>query len=91
MRKNGWSETVSVLAVGMGIGAALGILFAPRSGEETRDYLVGGAQDKLDDAVQTGRQWARRAEQTVDDAKERVREAAQAGERAYRESKNTAS
>jgi gas vesicle protein len=91
MRKKGWSETVSVLAVGMGIGAALGILFAPRSGEETRDYLVGGAQDKLDEAVETGRKWARRAEQTVDDAKERVREAAQAGERAYRETKSTAS
>ncbi len=91
MRRNGWSGTVSVLAIGMGIGAALGILFAPGSGEETRDYLVGGAQDKLDEAVGAGRKWARRAEQSVDDAKERVRDAAEAGERAYREAKNTAS
>jgi hypothetical protein len=90
MRKNGWSETVSIFAVGMGVGAAVALLFAPRSGEETRDYLVGGAQNKLDGAVETGRKWARRAEQGVDDAKERVREAAQAGERAYREAKTTA-
>jgi len=91
MRKNGWSESVSIFAIGMGVGAALGILFAPRSGDDTRDYLDGTAQDKLDEAVEAGRGWARSAEQSVDEAKERVREAAQAGERAYREAKSTAS
>jgi len=91
MRRNSWPETVSAFAVGIGVGAALGLLFAPRSGEDTRDYIVGGAQDKLDEAVATGRKWARRAEQGVDNAKERVTDAAQAGERAYREAKNTAS
>jgi gas vesicle protein len=102
MRRNSWPETVSAFAVGIGVGAALGLLFAPRSGEDTRDYIVGGAQDKLDevvgdaqdkldDVVAKGRKWARRAEQSVDVAKERVMDAAQAGERAYREAKNTAS
>lgn len=91
MRRNSWPETLSAFAVGMGVGAALGLLFAPHSGEDTRDFIVGGAQDKLDEIAAKGRKWARRAEKSVDDAKERVLDAAQAGERAYREAKNTAS
>lgn len=101
-RRNSWPETVSAFAVGIGVGAALGLLFAPRSGEDTRDYIVGGAkdkldevvggaEDKLDEVVAKGRKWVRRAEQGVDDAKERVMDAAHAGERAYREAKNSAS
>jgi gas vesicle protein len=30
---------ISLFLVGMGIGALIGILFAPKSGEETREYL----------------------------------------------------
>ena len=30
----------SPISVGMGIGALVGILFAPKSGEETREYLA---------------------------------------------------
>jgi hypothetical protein len=50
MRRLGWPEAVSAFLVGIGVGAAIGILFAPQSGEETRDYLIGTAQDKLDEA-----------------------------------------
>jgi len=31
---------VSYFLVGLGIGALVGILFAPKSGEETREYLA---------------------------------------------------
>jgi len=30
---------VSYFLVGLGVGALVGVLFAPKSGEETRDYL----------------------------------------------------
>jgi gas vesicle protein len=30
---------VTYFLVGMGVGSLLGILFAPKSGEETREYL----------------------------------------------------
>ena len=98
MRKVRWQESVSAFVVGIGVGAALGILFAPQSGEDTRDYLVGGAQDTLDGAVSTGQKWVRRAKRNVDDATDYVRknvdnatdyvkDAADEGQRAYREAK----
>ena len=34
---------VSFFLVGLGIGALVGILFAPKSGEETREYLSSKA------------------------------------------------
>jgi gas vesicle protein len=99
MSRNRWPETVSAFVIGMGVGAALGVLFAPQSGEDTRDYLVGTAKDGLDQAVgtardgvdhvtATGRKWARRAQQTVDEARSQVQDAAEQGEKAYRQAKN---
>ena len=98
MRKLRWQETASAFVIGIGVGAALGILFAPQSGEETRDQIVGGAQDTLDGAVSTGRKWVRRAKRNVDDATDFVRQnlddatdfvkdGAGEGQRAYREAK----
>ena len=67
-----WMESISAFAVGVGVGAALGMLFAPRSGSDTREYLVESAQEN------------------IDQVKSQVRQAADVGERAYREAvKNT--
>ena len=74
-------------AVGMGIGAALGILFAPRSGEETREFLADGARDAIDGAVTTGKTISRRAKRAVSDVAERVMDVANAGEEAYTRAK----
>lgn len=94
-RRNNWAETVSIFAIGVGVGAALGVLFAPQSGDDTRDYLIGSAKDGLDSAVATGQKWAQRAQdginQTKDQVREQVRQASDAGEHAYREAKNSAS
>ena len=43
---------VSYFMVGLGIGALVGILFAPKSGEETREYLSQRAEE--------GREYAQR-------------------------------
>ena len=37
--------TLTALLVGVGIGVGLGILFAPASGEETRNAIAGKVQD----------------------------------------------
>ena len=39
---------VSFFLVGLGIGALVGILFAPKSGEETREYLSSKAEEGRD-------------------------------------------
>jgi len=36
---------VSYFLVGLGIGALVGILFAPKSGEETREFLAQKAEE----------------------------------------------
>jgi gas vesicle protein len=66
------------------------MLFAPRSGSDTREYLVESAQEQLDGAIAAGHKIAQRAQENIDQVKSQVRQAADVGERAYREAvKNT--
>ncbi len=41
MSQNKWPSKFTAFAVGVGAGALLAMLFAPASGEETREYLTG--------------------------------------------------
>jgi gas vesicle protein len=91
MAANRWQTTTSVFFVGLGVGAALGILFAPKSGKETRDQIFGTVKEGVDAALAQGSKLGRRAQTTFEDAKEHVRDAAEAGERAYREAKTATS
>ena len=84
MTQNRWSNKFTTFAVGVGVGALLAILFAPSSGEETRDYLTGTLRQGLDGAASTGKRWTRRAQDTMDDVKAHVAGAVEAGEKAYR-------
>lgn len=90
-RGNKWAQVFSAFAVGLGVGTALGVLFAPQSGEDSRDYLLKSAKDSVDGVVAAGQKWTRRAQEGLDDAKDHVRHATDVGERAYREAKNAAS
>jgi len=80
-------QTISALAVGIAIGAALGLLFAPSSGEDTRDYLLGTAREKLDTAVSQGQKWTRSARKAAASAKQTLSAAADAGEDAYNDAR----
>jgi gas vesicle protein len=91
MKRMRWPETISAFVIGIGVGAAIGILFAPQSGEDTRDYLVGTAQDTLGEAVSTGQKWANRAKKNVDEVTGYVKDAADAGQKAYRDAAKSAS
>ena len=42
------TSNLAFLLVGMGIGAGLALLFAPKSGKEVRRYLVRRAEDGRD-------------------------------------------
>lgn len=77
---------------GLGIGAVIGILYAPRSGRETREALARGAQEGRDrvargarDARQQAGQWVDRGKDFVQQQKEQFRSAYEAGRQAYRE------
>ena len=73
------------LLVGLGIGALLGILFAPGSGEDTRDLIAGKVRGGLHQAVNKGAELRRRAQEALHREKEQISEAIEAGKQAYYE------
>jgi gas vesicle protein len=93
---NGGSKLAFFLA-GMGIGAILALLFAPKSGEETRDYIAQKAGEGREYMASKGRELRKQAEDAVDKAKdvvskqkEQLSAALEAGKQAYQEEKGKA-
>lgn len=89
MMRRDWPEISSAFAIGLGVGAIVGLMWAPKSGEETRALLREKAQDGIDEAVAQGKKVVRRAQRATDTAKEIVDEAVDAGQNAYREARNS--
>jgi gas vesicle protein len=90
---NGGSNFAYFLA-GLGIGAILALLFAPRSGEETRDLLAQKATEGREYVSARGKELRRQAEELVDKGKDLVAQqkdqlqaALEAGKQAYQEEK----
>lgn len=82
---------------GLGIGAAVGILYAPQSGAETRDLIMSKAEEgseymrkRARDAREQAGQWAERGKQAYSAQKEQIRSAVEAGRQAYREKTSAA-
>ena len=55
--------------LGLGIGSLVGVLFAPKSGEETREYIAKKAREGNELARMRGRELRDRAEETVERGK----------------------
>jgi gas vesicle protein len=77
---------------GLGIGAAVGILYAPKAGEETRQRLREVAEEGRDSVKERARQareqagtWADKGRDYLNQQKEQIRSAYEAGRQAYRE------
>lgn len=67
---NDAGSKASFFLVGLGIGALLGILFAPKSGEETREYLSAKADEGREYAQRKARELRERAEDLIERSKE---------------------
>ena len=66
------STKIAFFLAGFGIGAAVALLFAPQSGEETRKQIAGKAQEGRDYVATRGREIRRQAEDLVDQGKEMI-------------------
>lgn len=77
---------------GLGIGAAVGVLYAPKAGRETREDILRAAEDGKELVRDRARQyrnqageWVDRGKDVVNQQKEQFRSAFEAGRQAYRE------
>ncbi len=87
---------VTYFFVGLGVGALVGVLFAPKSGEETREFLAKRADDGREFAQKKARELRERADELIERSKDvatrkrdSITAAVEAGREAFlRESKS---
>ena len=91
MDKNG----LSAFLLGLGVGVGIGMLFAPKSGQETRDLLRSKAgegseylKQRSSEIRQTATEWVDKGRDTLNRQKDTLADAVQAGRQAYRDAVN---
>lgn len=85
------ASTFAYLLAGLGIGAALSIVLAPRSGAETRQWIANKCLNGMDTANEKVRQTRLRVKDVVDQGQQKISEAVVAGRDAIGKSKAAAS
>ncbi len=92
MADEGGGGKFAYFLAGLGIGSLVGILFAPRAGEETREMLGQRYDEGRDQILRRGREVREQAEDYVDRGRRAVsrtrdnlQSAVDAGKQAYRE------
>ena len=88
MDKNGLSSFL----LGLSVGVAIGMLFAPKSGQETREIIknkTGEGTDYLKQRgagiKQTAAEWVDKGKDALGRQKDNLTDAVEAGKQAYRE------
>jgi gas vesicle protein len=61
---------VTYFLVGLGVGALVGILFAPKSGEDTREFLAKKADEGKDYAQRKAKELRERADDLIERSKD---------------------
>lgn len=94
MSENNGASKLGFFLAGLGIGAILALLFAPKSGKETRDYIAQKAGEGRDYVKAKSEEFRRQAEEAVEKGKDMVTKqkellsaALEAGKQAYQEEK----
>jgi gas vesicle protein len=84
------SSKFSYFAFGLGLGLAVGVLFAPKSGEETREYIRARADEGKDYLRQRGDElrgqageFVERGKTAVNRQRDHLSAAVEAGKQAY--------
>jgi gas vesicle protein len=81
MDKNGLSSFL----LGLGVGVGIGMLFAPKSGQETREIIKNKAGESTDYLKTTASGWVDKGKDAVGRQKETMNDAVEAGKQAYRD------
>jgi gas vesicle protein len=90
MSENNSGEVILALILGGIIGAAVGILYAPRAGKETREKLQDLGEDLVDKFEDMGEEVKNKTKKFVNESKdkivaqkEKLEDAFEAGKKAY--------
>lgn len=82
---------------GLGLGALVGVLYAPRSGRETRQAILDAAQDSREYMASRGDNvrsqvdnWVSRGKEALNQQKDQFRAAYEAGRQAYNKATESA-
>jgi gas vesicle protein len=82
----------SYFFLGLGLGAAVALLFAPKSGPETRDFLLTKADEGKDylkrrseEAIGSANELIDKGKDAIARQKDQLQAAVEAGKQAYRE------
>ena len=88
---NGAGSRIAYFVAGVGLGALVGLLFAPQSGQETRDFLSQKADEGREFEQRKARELRGRAEdlvgrgkELIDRQRDSISQAVDAGRQAYR-------
>jgi gas vesicle protein len=91
MDKNGLSSFL----LGLGVGVGIGMLFAPKSGQETREILKSKAGEGSDyvkqrstEFKQSATEWVDKGKEALGRQKDNLADAVEAGRQAYRDTIN---
>jgi len=94
MNESNGGSKVGFFLAGLGIGAVLALLFAPRSGKETRDLIAQKADEgrefvktKTEELRQQAEEAVEKGKDLVTKQKELLSAALEAGKQAYQEEK----
>jgi gas vesicle protein len=86
------SKGLSSFLLGLGVGIGIGILFAPKSGKETRQLIKDKADEGTEflkqrgtDIKQSASEWVDKGKEAISRQKETLTDAVEAGRQAYRE------
>ena len=75
-------STFAYLVAGLGIGAAVSVLLAPKSGAETRQWIANKCLDGVDTANKSVRQTRRQVKAAMDQGQEKINDAVEAAREA---------
>ena len=86
------NSNIGWFIAGLGLGALVGVLYAPKSGRETRENILSSLDEGREYLTSRSREardqvgtWVERGKDTVRGQKDQITSAIEAGRQAYRE------
>jgi gas vesicle protein len=78
-----WQALLAGTVIGLAVGGALGLLFAPKEGGELRGELRGKAEESLDNLRETSAELSVRVKELAARTKDNLAASVEAGKDAY--------